>query len=376
VSIRSLSRRRTRIVFVIDTLVAGGAERHLLRLIGHLVGTERYAVSVYCLHRTGQLLTSVERLGVSVEGLPALWTPSPRSVFRTVEHLRAHLHRERPDLAHCYLVHGGLAGSVAARLAAVPRVITTRRLVHAYTGGHLLEYRVAAALMDRCSDAIIAVCEAARQQAIREGTDPAKIVTIHNSVAVPERPLSPQQQRDGGPIFGCVAELHPRKGLLHLLQAVPVVLATLPHARFVLVGTGGQETVLRSTAARLGVGGSVNFLGERLDVAALLPTFDVFVLPSLQEGLPNAILEAMAVGLPVVATRTGGVPEVVEDGVTGILIPPGDERALAAALIRVGTDERLRAAHGQRGREVALTRFSIDAEMQSVESVYDRLLRR
>jgi glycosyltransferase involved in cell wall biosynthesis len=177
-------------------------------------------------------------------------------------------------------------------------------------------------------------------------------------------------------VIGSVGSLHVRKGYQYLIEAVPLVLTELPGARFVLVGEGPERLRLEQLAAELGVAGRVQFLGQRTDVSAVLPEFDVFVLPSITEGMPNAVLEAMAAGIPVVASRVGGVPEIVQDGETGLLVEPESPSDLARSLVRLGRDAPLRLALTQRALAVVTSRFNPQREVDETEAVYFQLQQR
>jgi glycosyltransferase involved in cell wall biosynthesis len=155
-----------------------------------------------------------------------------------------------------------------------------------------------------------------------------------------------------------------------------LVLTELPEGRFVLVGGGPERPRLEQLAAELGVAGTVQFLGQRTDISDLLPGFDVFVLPSITEGMPNAVLEAMVAGIPVVASRVGGVPEIVQDGETGLLIEPESPSDLARALIRLGRDAPLRLSLARNARAMVASRFNPRREVDETEAVYFQLLRR
>jgi glycosyltransferase involved in cell wall biosynthesis len=230
-------------------------------------------------------------------------------------------------------------------------------------------------MMDRCSDVIIAVSDAAKQQAIGEGTPPEKIVTIRNSVPFLETSDRKSKPLQTPTVFGCVARLFPDKGQRYLIEAIPRVLSCLPASRFVFVGGGPEQSKLEARAVDLGVSSSVQFLGDRTDVAALLDGFDVLVLPSLAEGFPNAALEAMAVGIPVVATSVGGTPEVVIDAETGLLVPPESPIALADALVQMATDSNLRETCVKRAFDLISSQFAPRRETQETVAVYESLLR-
>jgi glycosyltransferase involved in cell wall biosynthesis len=178
---------------------------------------------------------------------------------------------------------------------------------------------------------------------------------------------------DGAPLIGTVANLKPGKGQRHLLKAAVVVRRHLPQARFVLVGVGPSEDALRREAAALGLNGSVLFTGFRQDAVRISAALDLFVLPSEYEGLPIALVEAMALGRPVVATRAGGTPEVLADGVQGRLVPPRDPSALAEAIVAVLQDEPARRRMGDAGRARSAD-FDIRRAVRRMEQVYAELV--
>jgi glycosyltransferase involved in cell wall biosynthesis len=158
-----------------------------------------------------------------------------------------------------------------------------------------------------------------------------------------------------------------------LLRALPPLVRRFPRLRCLVVGDGPLDGALRREAEALGLAGHCRFTGARPDVADLLAAVDVVVLPSLSEGLPFVLLEAMAVGKPVVATRVGGNPEVVEDGTTGLLVPPGDADALGAALARLLDDSAAAAAMGGRGQARVRERFTVRAMIEALEALYASL---
>jgi glycosyltransferase involved in cell wall biosynthesis len=282
---------------------------------------------------------------------------------------------------HTWMIHANVIGRVLGRMAGVPIIITSRRNVN--IGGSVREYinRWTAGLGDRA----IAVCELARQVEIEQtGVSPDKVVTIHNGIDVGKfsypGPQSPAQVRDsfgipkGVPLVGTVGRFRPQKGLADLLAAMVQVRHLIPSARLLLVGGGELLDDLETKALSSGLGTAVTFAGMRSDVPKILAALDVFVSSSLWEGMPNAILEAMAAGLPVVATAVGGTPEVVEDGVTGLLVPPGDPKALAEAIACLLQDIDLRQQMGQAGRGRVTQHFSIERMVERTQTLYEQLL--
>lgn len=362
-----------RLVYIIDSLETGGTERHLMRLVRGLV-TSGWHVSVYCLAHTGRFASELEEIGVQVEGPSRTWSKTASSILHVIRHLCIYLRRERPDVVHCYLPTSALIGTVACRIVGVPVVVTTRRTVHNRRGHGLFIYRLAMAVTDHLSNSVVAVCDAAREQAIREGTPESRIVTIYNAAPRFRSRSTKRELFAGSPVFGTIGRLHPSKGHIFLIEAVPLVLEKLPEARFVLVGDGSERVRLEERALELGVASCVDFLGERADADDLLSEFDIFVLPSIVEGMPNAVLEAAVAGIPVVATCVGGVPEVVQDANTGLLVEPGSSSRLAAALIRMGQDETLRADCRKKAEELISSRFQEREEISRTEGLYLTLL--
>jgi glycosyltransferase involved in cell wall biosynthesis len=208
------------------------------------------------------------------------------------------------------------------------------------------------------------------------------IEVIRNGVDVERAPYGPEARAaarrrlgvaDEELLVGCVASLYPKKDHRSLIEAFARLEPARLRAQLVMVGSGPLEADLRARAAQLGLANRVMFVGSVPDPPALLPGFDVFALSSRYEGLPNALLEAMAAGLPAVATDVGGVAEVLEDGVSGLLAPAGDVPALAAALDRLLQDGQLRLEMGRRARELA-GRFDIREVTRRTSEVYERVL--
>jgi len=216
----------------------------------------------------------------------------------------------------------------------------------------------------------------------RIGLRAEKITVIPNGLDLAEfdedasrEPAAPAPRPHRGPLIGSIGRLEPQKGTAHLLAAMPRILSVLSDADLWIIGDGPQGPTLREQARDQGVSEHVHFLGYRSDVPALLKRLDLFVLPSLWEGLPNAALEAMAAGRAVVATRVDGTPEAVADNTTGLLVPPRDPRALADAITHLLTHPDLRSRMGAAGRERVAELFSMDAMVQRTEAVYRQLIR-
>jgi glycosyltransferase involved in cell wall biosynthesis len=179
----------------------------------------------------------------------------------------------------------------------------------------------------------------------------------------------------GAPVVGAVSRLAWKKAIVHLVQATPRIVEALPQARVVIAGDGPLRAELEAEAAALGVADHIRFLGSREDSIDLMALFDVFVLPSVVEGMSNALLEAMAVGRPVVATDVGGNSEVVADGETGFLVPASAPDRLAAAIVKLLGAPEMAAEMGAAGRRRVIEHYRVDIMTRRIEAMYDALLR-
>lgn len=375
---------KIKIAYVIGTLDRGGAEHQLVALAKGL-DRSRFLPVVFCLTATGPLLAELTEAGVRVHcfGLRGLtvWRNPVRVSMRLAEFLLS-LKRERPDIVHGLLFHAYVLGSFAARLAGVPTVIASRQNLGRFKAGKW-HYVIAEHLTNRLTDLIIAVCEAVKADVLRQERVPAsKIQVIYNGI---DPSLYGRKERNAhlwedlaipaqAKIIGVVANFIHYKGHRVFLQACDEVRRKVPEARFLLIGDGPLREEVERLTRELHLEEAVTFLGTRQDVPELLTLMDAVVLPSLEEGFPVAILEAMAAGQPVVATAVGGNPEAVVHGETGLLVPPGDSRALAEAMVWLLEHPGEAARFGEAGRRRVAERFEISATVRQYEAVYERLV--
>jgi glycosyltransferase involved in cell wall biosynthesis len=235
----------------------------------------------------------------------------------------------------------------------------------------------------RWADRIVAVSEARRVALQARGCWPTRIVTIHNAIEMPpaagvdaasvRREFGLDESR---PVVAVVGRLSPEKGHSYFVDAMAEVARALPGAQALIVGDGQEEGRLRAKVAALELGAVIRFAGYRRDMNRIYSAIDLLVLPSLSEGLPNVVLEAMAHGRPVVGTRVGGVPEAIEDGVSGFLVPPADAHALAQATVTLLRDAARRGSMGAAGRERVEHSFSVRARAERILSVYNEVHQR
>lgn len=374
---------RVKIIYLITDLITGGAQRALYQLVAHLDDSRFEVTAVVCLYPTehsgGQLMMAerIRSLDIPVVDLGM----KPKWRVDALAKLYRLLRQEQPVILHCWMFHANLLGRLIGRMARVPLIITGRRNVKIGSQSRERLKR----WTRHWDDHITAVCETARQAEIEHtAVLPEKVTTIYNGIELaqfhPTNSVAAQTLRHSlelpsdARLVGTVCRLHPQKGLAHLLHAVPQVLAHIPTAHFLIAGTGELRAELEAQTQQLGITNQVHFLGERRDVPDLLAGLDLFVLPSLWEGMPNVVLEAMAVGLPVVATAVDGTLEIVKQHETGLLVPPADEQALADAIIALLSDSTRAKSMGDAGRQRIETHFSLTTTVQQTEALYDRLL--
>lgn len=293
--------------------------------------------------------------------------------FRLARLIRA----ERPDLVHLHSRRGADTwGGLAAKLAGVPCVLS-RRVDNP-------ESRLAVALKYRLYDHVITISEGIRQVLLREGLAPQKVSCVRS--AVDAAPYLPPVDRAafraefGLPpdalVAGVVAQLIPRKGHRYLLAALPGLLERHPDLQVLIFGQGPLEAELRAEVESRHLAAAVRFTGFRHDLPRWLGGLDMLIHPADMEGLGVSLLQASAAGVPIVTSRAGGLPEAVQDGVTGILCPPGDVAALAAAIDRLAGDAALRTRFGAAGRARILAEFSIAAMVDGNLAIYRQVLGR
>lgn len=371
-----------RVLLLVDSLAIGGAER---LMVPHASGLRARGIDVrvaYLVSRDGDPWRApLREAGVPVRHLGLRSLLDPRPMIR----LAAHLRQERMHLIHTHLRYSDLIGQTAAVLSRTPAVSTVHTIVEGRPSRGADLRRRLDLLTTRYSGAtVIAVSDAVRREYLRlSGLPPARVETLFNGVNLEQFQPDPAARKrlraelglaPEALVFATVARLRPVKGLQHFVAAAAAVRDRLPGARFLVVGAGTERASLEAQARALGVQDAIRFVGARTDVPALLAAADVYVQPSLFDSLPSSVLEEMAVGLPIVATRVGGLPELVADRVSGLLVPPANPEALAGAMLAL-TDADPRERMGAAGRTWAMQHVSLDVWLDGLERIYRRVAR-
>jgi len=372
---RTTDTGKKRVAYIFPALPVGGAEKQLALLLDHL-DRSRYVPYVCCLFKEGAIAEKIRRGGVEVTliGLGTVYD------VRAVWKLRAYLAQRRIDIVQTCLFGFDLFANCAARLAGVPAVISTRRERAVWKR---LRHRTAQSMANFFVHMIVANSAAVKEFVMaQEGVPADKVAVIYNgiepsdyqyagSAAAVREELSIAPDRT---VIATVSNFGALKGHSHLIRAAALVRARVPQALFLFVGAGPCMSDAVACAKASGVEDMVRFAGLREDIGRVLAACDLFAFPSLTEGFPNAVLEALCAGVPVVATRVGGIPEMIEHGVDGVLVPPQDPEALAREIVRLCHEKERARALAARGREKAGKYFSAEHMASAYGRLYGRLL--
>ena len=363
---------RVRVVEVLATGTNGGAQEHLYGLLSRIDRT-RYDVSVVSLS-AGSAARKIARLGV-----PLTVIDEPEDAA-AVTALADHLATVAPDVVHNHMYRAEIVGTqaaleLAARGGARPYIVSTVHSSRVRSPEDKATLRALTPSIDR----LLAVSKAIVQKIADERGGLAPVSLVYNGVDLDrydhQEPCCTLREdfgmEPGAQIVGVVARLEPEKGHPTLLEAWPLVLRSCPEAYLLIVGEGSRHDALEAQVRELRIAHRVVFTGRRDDIPAVTAALDVAVLPSYREAQGLTILEAMALSRPVVASNVGGIPEMIEDGRTGLLVPPHDAPALAAAIVRLLRDHPLADLLARAGHDLVHDRFCIQLMVDAVERVYD-----
>ena len=354
----------------------GGGERYLELLLDRL-DRARYRALLIC-PEPGPFVGRMKERGVETHLVHLAPLFNPIALWRLTQLLA----RERVTILQTHGARANFYGRIAGRLAGVPVIISTvHNSLKDYESRLFTRWLYATALRLTLLlvHRIICVSDANRRDLIDEcPAAAARIQTVYNGVDPLAFPSQPNRQKvrqelgiRQGPVLVMIARLTEAKGHRYLLQAFPNLLKTWPQLCCVFVGEGELHDSLHRMAIDLGVERACRFVGVREDIADILAAADVVVLPSLSEGFPFVLLEALAMGCPVVASRVNGIPELIEDHKTGLLVPPRDPQALVAAIREVLNDPIAASKMGVEGRAVVHERFTVDRMVANTTAIFD-----
>jgi glycosyltransferase involved in cell wall biosynthesis len=366
----------TRVFYFVETLNVGGTETQLVQTALRL--HSRHNVTVGCLCAEGPLLQTLQRAGIAVvEFRKGKTLLSARGLYQLLR-LAIFLRKRRFHVVHAYDLMANLLGVPAAWLARVPIIISSRRY-HADLEWYRPWRQKVIRMVYSLSTYVLVNSKCVRDLLVeKDGLPLEKIRVLYNGVDLGRAAGAPREAK--GVLAGLgsrskriavVANMHsPTKGHASLVVAAKSVCREFPDVVFILIGDGRERPKLERQVHEAGLENNFLFLGHRSDIPHLLACCDFSVLPSETEALPNAVLEAMAAGLPVVATCVGGIPELIEDGENGLLVPPQNSQALAAAISRLLRDRLLAARLAHSGQERMRTRYGFDRLIGELGQLY------
>lgn len=371
---------RIRLLAFVTVFDVGGTERQVVALAKGL-DRSRFDLRVACFNPSGPFLPEIEAQGIPVISYP-IRNLHGLSTMREQLRFARDLRRERIQILHTFNFYPNMFAIPAARLAGVPVIIATLRDM-----GDLWTpmQRRAQRWVCRLAHRVVANADAVREQALKEGYNPEKVSVIRNGLDMARFTSGPDHvlQREAlglpphVPVVAVFSRLNHRvKGIHWFLEAAALVAPVNADVHFLVVGDGPLRADLELLAQRLGLGDRVRFTGVRADIGQTMSAVSISVIPSESEGLSNVLLESMAASLPVIATRVGGTPEVVEHGQSGLLVPSCSPSALAGAIALLLSDPGRAAALGRAGRRRVELMFQLDRMVRETEVLYDDMLMR
>jgi glycosyltransferase involved in cell wall biosynthesis len=367
-----MASERIKVLKMLTNFRIGGTERQVANLaLG--IDLRQFDLHLACLCRIGELLEELKPLRVPRPEFRIGSLYSPRTLWQGIR-LAHYLRRNVIQIVHSYGFYPNVFTVPVARLAGASIVVASIR----DTGDLLTPMQTRLQkLVCRLADCVLVNADAIRDSLIEQGYAPSKIVVIRNGIALSNfarraRNVALRRELEipaSARLVAVFSRLNPMKGVEYFIDAAAILAQRFADVRFLVAGDGASRGDLEDRARRLGLGSRIVFTGFRSDVRELLSEAAISVLPSLSEGTSNTLLESMAAGIPVIATQVGGNPEVIEDGVSGLLVPPRDSSAIAAAVSRLLSDEKLASQLGQAGMRRVSDLFSLSGSI-----LYQRLV--
>jgi len=370
------------IIWMIDSLGPGGAEQLMPAILKNLKQTG-FNIRICALQiRAGNPIASdLERLGLPVDLVPIPNLRQPFNLFRILRYLRLH----RPQLLHTQLEFADILGTVAAKLLGIPSVSTVHTLdIFPEKKSAWGRMKLRWFLLGKFCDRVIAVSEKTRLHYLQSGgLQPDKVITLYNGVDISRFKNTDASQAAktkqalrlplNSRVIITIAVLREPKGIQFMIEALPAILEQFPDVHYLIVGDGEYSAALTELVTALAIKNHVTFAGHRTDIPDLLACSDIFVLPTLKDALPTVLIEALAAERPIVASDVGGVPEIIENGVNGLLVASGDPSKLAEACLRLLKDNELSRQIVLAGSKTVQQRFNINAQIEQLSRMYEEL---
>ena len=366
--------RKKRVMQITHDLDIGGLQQVVVNIC-RTIDRKRFDVSVLCLRKLGVFVPEVEKLGIQVFFLPQRQKGTDYFSFLKVAEI---LRREKIEVIHTHNTQPFVDGTLGALMSGVRTIVHTD---HARDFPDKRRYMFAEWLMSHFAYRVVGVSDHTSQNLVRyERISPQKVTTIVNGIDGSKYDIKIDKDKkkkelgltNSGPIIGLGVRLTEQKGITYLLKAMPEVIKVFPDITLVIAGEGQIEDELKRETTLLGIDQNVLFAGPRLDMPELLKLFDIYVLPSLWEGLPMVLLEAMAAGCPIIATKVGGVPTVIKHGQNGSLIESENPEALASEIIKLLSNKELRNRYSENGLSQFREKFGADIMTRKYERLYLR----
>ncbi|HLW76306.1 MAG TPA: glycosyltransferase [Bryobacteraceae bacterium] len=372
-----MSKSRIKLLNMVTNFKIGGTERQVVNMALR-IDSAKFDLHLGCLQNWGELLQDLRALDVPRPEFRIGSLYGAKTMRQTIR-LARYIRRNFIQVVHSYGFYSNVFTVPAARLAGARVIIASIRDM-----GEILTplQRSVQKQICRFADCVLVNADAIRQMLIEDGYRRENIVVIHNGivasqVAKQERGVQLRAELGLAPdtrIVMVASRLNPMKGIEYLLEAAAWVAGQVADVAFLIVGDGANRSELESRARAFGLASRVIFAGFRTDVPDLLLEATIVVLPSLSEGLSNSLLEAAAIGIPVIAAAVGGNPEVVEHGVTGILVPPKDSASLAHAMCDLLANPERARQMGEAGKRRVADRFAVDRAVGEIERLYEHLV--
>ncbi|MFH1226710.1 MAG: glycosyltransferase [Planctomycetota bacterium] len=361
------------IIYSLDKV--GGTEKRLMETLPYLAGLGKYKIWVCCITGGALYRQQHKSQGIDLIELNAPGIFDILALFRLVRLIGKH----RIKIIHTHLFRSNFVGRLVGALTGVPLTVCSENSTM-----KRWFYSLVNRLFASGTDAVIANSMAVRNHLARNGIPSYKTTVIYNGKSSRDYTADSAKQDirkelnipPGNYVIANISKLRPEKRVDVFIKAVPAVLKEIPNATFLIVGDGPLESELKQLANDKGLSGGVIFTGVRNDIPAILRSSDLLALSSSYEGCPNVVIEAMASGVPVVATAVGGTPEIVQDGATGLLVPPENPDLLAGAIIALLKDKNRASEFSRKAVTIFKERFTIEQSVRQIEKLYDDLISR